>query len=102
MWGGRAGEVPLVEGLSADPTPVNIQDHDILDFGIGLRHIIVLTMDRRVFIVGDGRNGQLGFDIDWIGDWQEVVPSIPQGAKIVGVGAAAKGSFLLVEIVRCS
>lgn len=58
-------------------------------------------MDGRVFVVGDGHNGQLGVDIERLGGWQEVVVDVPQGATIVSVGAAAKGSFLLVKTESC-
>ena len=37
-------------------------DKKVVDFDIGLNHIILLTDDKKVYSFGDNRNGQLGLD----------------------------------------
>lgn len=98
VWGGRPGETPIIAEIEEQtPTPLNIHDHDILDFGIGDRHMIVLTTDRKLFVIGEGVNGQLGSQESMATEWLELTLSLPQGKEVVGVAAGPKSSFLLVS-----
>lgn len=65
IWGGRAGEEELVEGLavleSGDVSLVNLGDGlDVKGVAVGAGHIVVLTVDGRVWAAGRGENGQTG------------------------------------------
>lgn len=65
IWGGRAGDEELVEGLSGlesgGVSLVDLADGlDVKDIAVGAGHIIVLTVDGRVWAAGRGENGQIG------------------------------------------
>ncbi|KAH8811751.1 regulator of chromosome condensation 1/beta-lactamase-inhibitor protein II [Xylogone sp. PMI_703] len=96
VWGGRAGEVPYLDDLSAIASPVDI-DHDILDMAVGDRHLIVLTTSSEVFVIGDNGWGQLALSLSAIENWQEIPLPFDDGREVVGVHASYKTSFLLVK-----
>ncbi|RFU31957.1 hypothetical protein B7463_g4388, partial [Scytalidium lignicola] len=98
VWGGRMGESTYLDGLSGTVSPVDVDDHDILDFSVGDRHIIILTTDHRVFVVGDNHQGQLGLPVSDTINWQEVSLPFHNGQEVVGVHADYKTSLLLVKI----
>lgn len=98
IWGGRTGETPIIPDIAEQlPTPLDIYEHDILDFGIGDRHMIVLTTDRTVFVIGEGANGQLGTQSMKAAEWLEVTLPVPSGQEIVGVAAGPRNSFVLMS-----
>jgi alpha-tubulin suppressor-like RCC1 family protein len=99
VWGGRAGQPKLLEDLSDSPMSVDIEGVDVLDVAIGDNHILALSADHRLFVVGAGGNGQLGLgpDVKELGDWKEVSLPLKAGQKIVGVHAGYKNSFVLVK-----
>jgi len=59
--------------------------------------MIALTTEGKVFVVGEGRNGQLGLDVKELEDWREVSLLLNGSQKVVSVGAGYKNSFVLVE-----
>ena len=98
VWG-RQGHPELSENLTASPTPLDLNGQDFLDVAVGMNHVIVLTTERRIFIVGAGGNGQLGLGsaIKELKDWKEVVMPLGGGQHIVSVHAGYKNSFVIVK-----
>ena len=103
IWGGHPGDTKSIKGL---PNPVEGEEvklvdidggKDVIDVGVGSGHIIALTADRDIFVIGDGENGQLGtgsltFEEDWVnvqGDWDK--------KNVVGVGAGMWCSWVLID-----
>jgi alpha-tubulin suppressor-like RCC1 family protein len=99
VWGGRPGQPKLLEQMEGYPTPVDLEGLDILDVAVGDGHILALSTDNRLFIVGDGGNGQLGLgsNIKELADWKEVSLPLKEGQKMVRVHAGYKNSFVVVE-----
>lgn len=96
VWGGRQGqETPLPAGLSQVPEAVDVEGEDILDFGVGDRHIIVLTMSHRLFVIGNYK-GQKGDDI-LVKAWKEIELPLEEGQKAIRVYAGYRNSFAVVE-----
>ncbi|KAG0652556.1 Regulator of chromosome condensation [Hyphodiscus hymeniophilus] len=98
LWG-RQGHPELAEPLMASPTPLDLDGHDCLDVAVGMNHLIVLTTERRIFVVGSGRSGQLGLGsaIIELKEWKEVVMPLKKGQHVVSVHAAYKNSFVRVK-----
>ena len=69
---------------------------------MGMNHIVLLTTERKVFVVGACGNGQLGLgsDIRELKDWTEVQLSLKGNQRVASVHAGYKNSFLIVEDVR--
>jgi regulator of chromosome condensation len=59
-WGGHPGVLAMFDGLSESPTPVDVEDNDVVDFSVGSSHACLLSKDGHLFTVGDNTNGQLG------------------------------------------
>jgi alpha-tubulin suppressor-like RCC1 family protein len=100
IWG-RQGYPKLSEPLPGSPTPLDMDGMEFLDLAVGMNHLIVLTTERKVFVVGAGGNGQLGLGaaIKELEDWKEVNLSLQEGQRVVSVHAGYKNSFLIVENV---
>ncbi|KAG9248165.1 regulator of chromosome condensation 1/beta-lactamase-inhibitor protein II [Calycina marina] len=94
FWG--RGEDPK-DLISAFPTPLDLDGQDILDVAVGFNHIVVLTTERKVFIVGDNGNGQLGLAIEKSDDWREAPLPLSNGQRVSGIYAGYKNTFVLVE-----
>ena len=77
------------EPLSQEPTPLDLEGMDFLDVGVGMDHLIVLSMGRRVFVVGAGGNGQLGLgqDVKGVKGWREVCLPLKEGQRVASVHA---------------
>ncbi|KAM7206298.1 Regulator of chromosome condensation 1/beta-lactamase-inhibitor protein II [Rhypophila sp. PSN 637] len=89
---------------TADPTPVDIADwKDIADFAIGERHLLALTTEGELFVIGDNSNGQLGLPGLERGTdvWTKVEVDddrIKSGeAVITGVVAGPRNSFVIIR-----
>lgn len=98
-WGGHPARRPILETLSASPSPVDVDGSDILDFSVGENHIIVFTTGGDVYIIGDNTNGQLGLPSEGNTKWQKV-PMPPRGEIIVGVEAGQRSSFIVTKNAR--
>jgi len=103
---------------TGDPTPLVIshpdnadQEFDFLDVGVGFRHVIVLTTDERIFVIGANQNGQLGLGKEERSteNWMEVeLASLRSGmatsedevVEVVGVAAGDNASFVMVMVKR--
>jgi alpha-tubulin suppressor-like RCC1 family protein len=96
LWG-RPGQPELSEQLTGSPIPLDLDGQDFLDVAVGENHIIVLTTDRKVFVVGAGGNGQLGSDEKQLNDWKEACLPLKPGQRVAGVYAGYKNSFVIVE-----
>lgn len=99
-WG-HAGRSPILrEHLSDTPEPLVIDDKDIIDVAIGDAHMLVLTADRQVYVVGDNTNGQLGLPgVTSASNWTSVdLETVgAAGQNVTGVAAGPKSSFLIVR-----
>ena len=100
IWG-RQGHPELSEPLTGSPTPLDLDGQDFLDVAVGMNHMIVLTTERRIFVVGAGGNGQLGLGsgLRELKDWKEVVMLLREGQQAVNVHAGYKNSFIIVKDV---
>ncbi|EKD17041.1 putative Serine/threonine-protein kinase Nek9 [Drepanopeziza brunnea f. sp. 'multigermtubi' MB_m1] len=99
VWGGRAGQKPLIDGLEGSPTPIDLDGEDFLDIAVGMNHMLVLTTGRKLLVVGLGENGQLGLDVKEVENWTKVDLALKEGQQIVSIHAGYKNSFLLVDAV---
>ncbi|TVY46061.1 E3 ubiquitin-protein ligase [Lachnellula occidentalis] len=98
VWGGRQGQETPLPDMSGIPDSVDIEGEDILDFGVGDRHIVVLTMSHRLWVIGNNSNGQCGDGSNnEIGAWKEVILPLDKGQKIVKVYGGYKTSFAIVD-----
>ncbi|KAK0706784.1 regulator of chromosome condensation 1/beta-lactamase-inhibitor protein II [Lasiosphaeria miniovina] len=102
VWGqGHPGgrPLPVLEGLTDRPAPVDIQDNDIVDVAVGDAHLVALTTEGQVFVIGDNSNGQLGLPVKAVDSWRAVssVPGGGTGQSVVGVAAGPQNSFLMVR-----
>lgn len=98
LWGGRAGQAPPLIGLSGEPTPFDLNGADVLDIAVGNDHILALSTEGRVYVVGSGSNGQLGLGAcKEAKEWTEVEIPLGEGQRIVSVWAGYKTSFALLE-----
>ncbi|KAI0904917.1 regulator of chromosome condensation 1/beta-lactamase-inhibitor protein II [Ustulina deusta] len=98
-WGGHPAHQPVLETLSGNPSPVDVEENDILDFSVGESHIIVLTVGGDVYTIGDNANSQLGLPLRKTAKWVRVALSFP-GEVIVGVKAGQRSSFIVTENAR--
>jgi alpha-tubulin suppressor-like RCC1 family protein len=98
IWG-RQGHPDLDEPLTGSPTPLDLDGQDFLDVAVGMNHVVVLTTERRMFVVGAGGNGQLGLGpaLKELKDWKEVSIPLGKGQQVVSVHAGYKNSFVIVE-----
>jgi regulator of chromosome condensation len=85
--------------LDGQPTPLDLGDLDILDVGVGGSHVIILTSDRRVLVIGKGQNGQLGMGegVEELQEWREVDLKLAAGWKPLQVAAGPRCSFVLLS-----
>lgn len=97
LWGGRPGVQQVVEGISVEPMPVDIEGKDILDVAVGESHVIVLTTDHEVYAIGANDSGQLGSAVASATVWTRVDLSLRERRRIIGVAAGPRSSFILVQ-----
>jgi len=95
FWG---RPLPGLENLlTASPTPLELDSQDFLSVSVGFNHIMVLTTEYKLFVVGEGGNGQLGSDIEHLANWQEVKLPLKDGQVIKSIHAGYKNSFVVVK-----
>ena len=96
FWG-RPG---FPEGLlSGSPMPLDLNGQDFLDVAVGFNHMMVLTTERKLFIVGEGGSGQLGYESQRLEDWKEISLPLKGNQQVSSIHAGYKTSFVLVEDV---
>jgi alpha-tubulin suppressor-like RCC1 family protein len=98
IWGGRPGQPKLLEELTGFPTPVDLDGQDIFDVAVGSHHMIALTVERKLFVVGEGSSGH-GLDTKELADWREAALPLKDSQQIASVHAGYKNSFVIVENV---
>ncbi|KAI1428744.1 regulator of chromosome condensation 1/beta-lactamase-inhibitor protein II [Xylaria sp. FL1777] len=98
-WGGHPAHKLVLGSLSGSPSPVVVEENDILDFSVGETHMIVLTMGGDVYTIGDNANSQLGLPLQKTAKWAKVPMSL-QGEVIVGVKAGHRSSFIVTKNAR--
>ncbi|KAI1117454.1 regulator of chromosome condensation 1/beta-lactamase-inhibitor protein II [Nemania sp. NC0429] len=96
-WGGHPARPPILGTLSGSPSPVDVEENDILDFSVGEAHIIVLNTGGDVYIIGDNTNGQLGLPAERAATWEKVPLSTAEVGAIIGVKAGHRSSFIVTE-----
>lgn len=97
-WG-HAGRSAVLDDLTDTPSPVVVDEQDILDVAVGEAHMLVLTTDRQVYVVGDNANGQLGLPgVSAAKTWTRIDLGsvLAPGEIITGVAAGPRNSFLIV------
>lgn len=94
FWGRPGYPEGLLTGC---PTPLDLDGQDILDVALGFNHMMVLTTEHKLFVVGDGGSGQLGEDTESFGDWKEISLPLKDCNRISKIHAGYKVSFALVE-----
>ncbi|KAJ0124947.1 hypothetical protein J7T55_006290 [Diaporthe amygdali] len=97
LWGGHPGRKTVPADITDEPTPIDIEEKDIVDVTVGETHIIVLTTEGDVFVIGENGNGQLGLPSKSEESWSRVELGLKDGRGVVGVQAGARNSFLLVH-----
>lgn len=96
IWGGRPGQPKLLEGLSGTPDPVDLEGNDVLDVAVGVNHMVALTTEHKLYVVGANGNGQLGLDVEELSEWREVTLPLNEKQQILSVHTGYKNSFVLV------
>lgn len=99
-WGGHPGRPALIEGISGSPMPVIVEEHDITDCAVGESHIIVLTEEGHVYVIGDNTNGQLGLADSKVASWTKVAVPLALGQSIMAVEAGPRSSLVLTKHQR--
>ncbi|KAL2136673.1 hypothetical protein VTI74DRAFT_2405 [Chaetomium olivicolor] len=98
-WG-HAGRSTFPPELSDTPTPVVIDDKDVVDVTVGEVHMLVLTSEGEVYVIGDNTNGQLGLPgVKSTTTWTRVNLGsvLAKGETVTGVAAGPRNSFLVVK-----
>lgn len=117
-WGGYPGQQSVVlEDLVGEPAPVivsvaanalgtdDVEEAEIVDVGVGERHMIVLTANSEVCVIGSNANGQLGLGREWetadrsdvLRTWKKVDGlSSGRNGRVIGVYAGLRTSFAVV------
>ncbi|OIW27395.1 RCC1/BLIP-II protein [Coniochaeta ligniaria NRRL 30616] len=96
-WGGHAAQVPPIRRLDGTPNLVDIDEQEISDVAVGDSHLIVLTEDDKVLVIGNNSNGQLGIDAKRAWTWTQVELKLGEQSTVMAVRAGPKNSFLIVE-----
>jgi alpha-tubulin suppressor-like RCC1 family protein len=98
IWG-RQGHPELSEPLTGSPIPLDLEGLDFQDVAVGLDHVMLLTTERRILIVGAGGNGQLGLgtEVKKVKDWKEVKIPLKHGQQAVKLHTGYKNSFVIVD-----
>ena len=88
----------MYDELEDYPTPVDIEGKDWADVAIGHDHVVALSTNGEVWVIGEGWNGQLGLkeNMNTVRKWTKVDIDL-RDMKISKVYAGYKNSFLVVE-----
>lgn len=101
-WG-HAGRAPraLADALLLSDTPspvvVNDDDSDVLDVAVGGGHMLALTSQGCVFVLGKNSNGQLGLGPGGGGSVSSWTRVNLGSVVVTGVAAGPRNSFLVVR-----
>ncbi|KAK8039235.1 hypothetical protein PG993_007646 [Apiospora rasikravindrae] len=96
-WGGHPGLPGFLDDISASPSPVVIEDHDVADCAVGQSHAVVLTVSGEVYTAGANGNGQLGITTETDSPWSRVPFSPGPDRTILSVACGPRNSFMIVQ-----
>ncbi|KAI8634191.1 regulator of chromosome condensation 1/beta-lactamase-inhibitor protein II [Xylariaceae sp. FL1651] len=96
-WGGHPGRQPIIDSVSSSPSPVVVDENDILDCSVGVSHIIVMVSDGSVYVIGENTNGQLGLPLMNTMIWKKVPLTLQTGEAVTGVKAGPRSSFVITK-----
>ncbi|KAH6656777.1 regulator of chromosome condensation 1/beta-lactamase-inhibitor protein II [Truncatella angustata] len=97
-WGGHPGQPALIEGLSHNPSPVVVEENDVVDMAVGAHHAIILTEGRELFVIGENANGQLGLPKEKkTVSWTKVPFPLEPGSSIHSVACGPRNTFVIVR-----
>ncbi|KAG9229863.1 regulator of chromosome condensation 1/beta-lactamase-inhibitor protein II [Amylocarpus encephaloides] len=95
------GLIPMFdEGgmLDGDVQSVDVGGHDVREVTCGKNHMLVLTMEDRLFVMGTNGSGQLGLGEGVkCEEWREVKLPLGRGLRIVSLHTGYKNSFAVVD-----
>lgn len=98
IWGTGVAAGPLDRLWSSTPFPLDLVGQDFLDVAIGHQHVVVLTTEHKIFVMGANESGQLGLsDKRDYTEWTEVTVVLQEQQWVTRVYAGHRNSFLLVE-----
>lgn len=101
IWGTGVIMGPLSSLWESKPHPLDLSGQDFLDVAVGNNHVIVLTTEHKIFVIGANRNGQLGLtDPRDHAEWTEVTLPLSAQQQVTRVYAGYNNSLLLVENVK--
>ncbi|ETS77376.1 hypothetical protein PFICI_11250 [Pestalotiopsis fici W106-1] len=97
-WGGHPGLPAMFDGLSESPTPVDVDDSDVVDFSVGSSHAALLSKDGHLFAVGDNTNGQLGLPRkEKLHSWTRVPIALGPSKTIISVVCGPRNTLFVVN-----
>lgn len=97
LWGGHPGRKTIPTDVTDEPEPFVVDEQDIADVAVGEAHLIVLTTEGNVFVIGENGNGQLGLPMDSAESWSPVELDLRDNRRAVGVAAGPRNSFIIVS-----
>ena len=98
IWGNGTTTEPLSRLWNPTPYPLDLHGQDFLDVAVGNHHVIVLTTEHKIFVIGANESGQLGRnDRRDYPDWTEVSLPLKGTQHVTKVFAGHNNSLLLVE-----
>lgn len=97
LWGGHPGRKTVPEDVTDEPAPVVVEEADIADVAVGEAHLLVLTTDGKVLVIGDNGSGQLGLPIKSTDSWRQVELRLREGRRAVAVVAGPRNSFVIIK-----
>lgn len=102
FWGENRHVQDLAMASEGVPSYASIDnDKEVKDVAIGVGHIIVLTTDNCVYVLGQNSNGQLGVgrDIPRVPNWTLIYDAREQ-IEIMAVAAGPVSSFIVTGTAR--
>lgn len=98
IWGGGKVAGHPIQLWNPTPSPLDLNDQEFLDVAVGNNHVILLTTEHKLFVIGGNGSGQLGLeDTNDHLDWTEITIPLKQDQHVTRVYAGYNNSFVLVE-----
>jgi alpha-tubulin suppressor-like RCC1 family protein len=101
IWGTGIITGPLNRLWSPTPYPLDLHGQEFLDVAVGNHHVIVLTTEHKIFVIGANGSGQLGVnDRRDHSEWTEITLPLKEQQHVTRVYAGHNNSLLLVEEIK--
>lgn len=97
LWGGHPGKKTVPGDVTDEPAPFVIDEKDIEDVAVGESHLIVLTTEGSVYVIGENGNGQVGMPVSSLDSWSQLDLNLHGDSRAVGVAAGPRNSFVIVK-----